>query len=139
MSQGMATVQGFTPTVDGNDEKLTLHYWGRMALASELLPHLRKAGESGASGGGGRGARVISVLSGGVHGAYGGYTSDPELKRGYSIKNAADAAGFYNDLGLDSLALAPGNEKVKRNSVPGRLRAAGTQAAETACMEHVLH
>ena len=31
MSQGMATIQGFTPTVDGNDEKLTLHYWSRMA------------------------------------------------------------------------------------------------------------
>jgi len=27
LSQGMATVQGFTPTPDGNDQKLTLHYW----------------------------------------------------------------------------------------------------------------
>lgn len=27
LSPGMATVQGFTPTPDGNDQKLTLHYW----------------------------------------------------------------------------------------------------------------
>jgi hypothetical protein len=30
----------------------------------------------------------------------------------YSIKNAADAAGFYNDLGLDSLARDPENKNI---------------------------
>lgn len=29
LSQGMATMQGFTPTAEGLDEKLALHYWGR--------------------------------------------------------------------------------------------------------------
>ena len=33
--------------------------------------------------------RVLSVLSAGIHSSYAGYASDPELKRSYSIKNAA--------------------------------------------------
>ena len=47
---------------------------------------------------------MLSVLSGGVHGAYAHWKQDPELKTHYSLKNAADAAGFYNDIGADSLA-----------------------------------
>ena len=47
---------------------------------------------------------VLSVLSGGVHGPYKEYKTDPELKNNYSIKNAADFAGFYNDLVLDRMA-----------------------------------
>eukprot|EP00613_Pedinella_sp_CCMP2098_P036557 CAMPEP_0171813452 /NCGR_PEP_ID=MMETSP0991-20121206/79222_1 /TAXON_ID=483369 /ORGANISM="non described non described, Strain CCMP2098" /LENGTH=135 /DNA_ID=CAMNT_0012427033 /DNA_START=20 /DNA_END=423 /DNA_ORIENTATION=- len=43
LSQGMATIQEFTPTIDGNDQKLTLHYWSRMAFIHELLPSLRTA------------------------------------------------------------------------------------------------
>lgn len=37
MSQGMATIQGFTPTIEGNDQKLTLHYWGRMAMLTQVI------------------------------------------------------------------------------------------------------
>jgi hypothetical protein len=44
-------------------------------------------------------------LSAGVHSPYKGYEEDIELKKKYSIKNAADAGGFYNDIGLDSLSL----------------------------------
>jgi NAD(P)-dependent dehydrogenase (short-subunit alcohol dehydrogenase family) len=74
-----------------------------MAMVTELLPHLRLAAAP----------RVISVLSGGVHASFNGFESDPELKHGaYSIANAANAAGFYNDLGLDWLAAQPANEKV---------------------------
>ena len=102
LSQGMGTIQGFTPTVDGNDEKLTLHYWGRMAIISELLPAIRAAPE----------ARVISVLSGGVHSAFAAFATDPELRETYSIKAAADAAGFYNDLGLDALAKQSANANI---------------------------
>ncbi len=42
--------------------------------------------------------RVMSVLSGGVHGPYSSLKSDIALETTYSLKNAADAAGFYNDL-----------------------------------------
>lgn len=74
-----------------------------MAMVSELLPHLRLA----------QAPRVVSVLSGGVHASFNGFEDDPELKLGsYSIANAANAAGFYNDLGLDWLAVQPGNNHV---------------------------
>ena len=69
--------QGFTPTAEGNDQKLTLHYWSRMALATELLPLLRAAPAGS--------ARVVSILSGGVHSDYRGYKEDPELRNDYSI------------------------------------------------------
>ncbi|KAL3906773.1 MAG: hypothetical protein SGARI_003847 [Bacillariaceae sp.] len=96
MTQGMATTQGYTPTTEGNDEKLTIHYYSRMALIQSLLPALRKSTMP---------AVVLSILSGGVHSPYKHLKDDPSLKSNYSIKNAADAAGFYNDLGLDRLAI----------------------------------
>ncbi len=94
LTQGMATIQGFTPTAEGLDQKLALHYFSRVAFIDSLLPALRKGDD----------ARVLSVLSAGIHSAYDGYSTDFTLERTYSIKNAADAAGFYNDLALDSLS-----------------------------------
>ncbi len=106
MSQGMATIQSYTETVDGNDEKMTLHYWSRMAFADRLLPSLRKSTMPG-------GPCVMSILSGGVHSPYKEYATDPYLKQSYSIKNAADAAGYYNDLFMDAMAKRTGNEKIQ--------------------------
>ena len=94
LSQGMATLQGFTPTADGLDQKLTLHFYGRMALAQALLPALSK----------GEQPTVLSVLSAGVHSGVADWEADPTLKATYSIKRAADCAGFYNDLFLDELS-----------------------------------
>lgn len=105
-TQGMATVQSFTPTVDGNDEKMTLHYWSRIAFANQLLPSLRKSTMPG-------GSCVMSILSGGVHKPYVNYKTDPLLQQSYSIQNAADAAGYYNDLCLDSMARREGNNKIQ--------------------------
>jgi NAD(P)-dependent dehydrogenase (short-subunit alcohol dehydrogenase family) len=99
VSQGMATTQGFTPTSEGNDEKLTLHYLSRIAFSNLLLPALNKSAMH-------KGAVVLSVLSGGIHGPYTYYENDFSLEKNYSIKNAADAAGYYNDLGFDKLAKA---------------------------------
>jgi NAD(P)-dependent dehydrogenase (short-subunit alcohol dehydrogenase family) len=97
MTQGMATVQSFTPTPEGNDQKITLHYWSRAAMALCLMPALQKSAVPG-------GPVVLSVLSGGVHKPYTKFQIDPELKDNYSVVNAADFAGFYTDLGLDALA-----------------------------------
>jgi NAD(P)-dependent dehydrogenase (short-subunit alcohol dehydrogenase family) len=105
MTQGMATIQSFTPTSEGNDEKLTLHFWSRAAFATCLLPALRASSMPG-------GPVVMSILSGGIHSPYKKYDSDPELKISYSIKNAADAAGYYNDLFFDKLAKNPENKTV---------------------------
>lgn len=108
MTQGMATIQKFTPTSEGNDEKLTLHYWSRAAFASCLMPALRSSPSSIMPGG----PVVLSVLSGGVHKPYTNYKNDPELKKHYSIPNAADFAGYYNDLFFDKLACNPANSNV---------------------------
>jgi len=94
LSQGIATIQGRTETKEGLDQKMSLHYYSRMEFISQLLPALEKAESS----------RVLSVLSGGVHGVYSKYAEDPELRENYSLQNAANAAGFYNDLGLDSFS-----------------------------------
>jgi NAD(P)-dependent dehydrogenase (short-subunit alcohol dehydrogenase family) len=97
MTQSMATIQGFTTTAEGNDEKLTLNYWSRAAFCSSLLPALHKSTMP-------KGPVVVSVLSGGIHSPYANFKNDPELKMNYSIKNAADITGFYNDLFFDGLA-----------------------------------
>jgi NAD(P)-dependent dehydrogenase (short-subunit alcohol dehydrogenase family) len=92
MTQGMATLQGYTPTGSGLDQKLQLHYFSRIYLAQLLAPHMPK------------GSRIITVLSAGVHGKYRHFQDDFELERNYSIKNAADAAGWYTDAGFEALA-----------------------------------
>jgi NAD(P)-dependent dehydrogenase (short-subunit alcohol dehydrogenase family) len=102
LSQGMATLQGFTPTAEGLDEKLALHVYSRVALTRALLPLLRRAPAP----------RVISVLSAGVHAPYAHWREDPDLCAHYSIKNAADFAGLCNDVAADALAREPGNERV---------------------------
>jgi hypothetical protein len=107
MTQGMATVQSFTPTIDGNDMKLTLHYWSRMAFASCLLPAMRRRSSIMPGG-----SVILSVLSGGVHSPYPRYESDPELKFHYSTINAANFAGYCTDLFLDGLASRPDNADV---------------------------
>jgi len=94
MTHGMATIQGYTPTeADGIDQKLQLHYFSRFYLTHLMAPHMKD------------GSRVLTVLSAGVHGRYGNFDKDFALKDGsYSIKNAADAAGFYTDAGFEGLA-----------------------------------
>src|SRR5690606_8072420 len=58
-------------------------------------------------------AHVLSVLSGGVHESYPDYTTDPTiiLAGNYTVKNIANAAGFYNDLLFDKLAKLANDEK----------------------------
>jgi len=93
-TQGMATLQGRTETAEGIDEKLCLHYFSRVAFAQGLLP-LLKAGDH---------PRFLSVLSGGVHSPYSGWSTDFEMKTSYSLANAANGAGFYNDIAMEMLS-----------------------------------
>lgn len=94
LTQGMATIQGYTPTKDNFDQKLCLHFYSRVVLAQLLAPTLAASKDG----------RVLSVLSAGVHGVYSHFDTDPTLENNYSIKNAADAAGMYNDVALAKLA-----------------------------------
>jgi NAD(P)-dependent dehydrogenase (short-subunit alcohol dehydrogenase family) len=100
LTQGFGSMAGYTPTAEGIEQKLAIHYYGRVAFILELLPLLEATAAAGGD------VRVLSVLSAGVHATYAGYKDDPDLERSFSIKNGADAAGFYNDAALDTLARA---------------------------------
>jgi len=99
LTQGIATMQGFTPTAEGLDQKLATHYFARMAFVDALLPALRHGTQP----------RVLSVLSAGVHGVYAHFATDPELRAHYTLKHAADGAGLYNDVAADTLSRDPAN------------------------------
>lgn len=106
LSSGIASLNGRTETREGVDEKLAVHYYSRMAFIAGTLPLLRAVLASSQP------ARVLSVLSAGVHAPYAHVLHDPELKQHYSLKNAANAAGFYNDLCLDALARDAANGRI---------------------------
>lgn len=108
MTQGMVSTSKRL-TKDGQDEKLTLHYFSRVALAYGLLPALRKSAEMKRIE---KGPVVMSILSGGVHSAYKDYQKDFSLRNSYSVKNAANAAGFYNDLAFGTLASQDANKGI---------------------------
>jgi len=74
-------------------------------MSNGLLPSLRQSTMKG-------GAVVLTVLSGGEHTPYKNYKMDPELKLNYNVKNAADFAGFYTDLGFDYMARQPANKHI---------------------------
>lgn len=123
LSQGIASVAGRKETSEGLDTKLSLHYFSRVAFIKSLLPALRAAPS----------ARVLCVLSAGVHGSYAHFDSDFELKQHFSLKNAADAAGFYTDAALDSLSRDPENAKVTFvHAAPGAHSAGARRPSRTA-------
>eukprot|EP01031_Cornospumella_fuschlensis_P033162 gene33162-40122_t len=119
LTQGMATIQGRTETGEGLDQKLALHYFGRMCFVRELLPAMLSGDSETAVS-----TKVImSVLSGGVHSPYDGYKDDFELKSQYSLGNAANAAGYYNDLYLDKLGdQLAGKPLAIYHAAPGMVR-----------------
>ena len=96
-TQGMATIQGFTPCDEEKwmDEKLALHVFSRALFIRKLQPIMSET----------RNARSLSVLSAGMHSAYQFFKSDPALSKGsYTLINAANAAGLYNDVLCDKFA-----------------------------------
>lgn len=103
MCQTKVSFGGREATREGFEIKLVLHVYSRLLLARDLLPLLRRGGRPGGAGG-----CVLSVLSGGVHSALADW-DDPDLENKFSLKRAADAAGTYNDLGLQHLADQPDN------------------------------
>ncbi|MCR9163473.1 MAG: SDR family NAD(P)-dependent oxidoreductase [Nannocystaceae bacterium] len=104
MCQTKASFGGREETREGFEIKLVLHVYSRLLLAADLLPLLRRGERPGTPGG-----CVLSVLSGGVHSGLADWT-DPDLAQTFSLKRAADAAGTYNDLGLQHLADQAGSE-----------------------------
>jgi NAD(P)-dependent dehydrogenase (short-subunit alcohol dehydrogenase family) len=106
LCQAVSSFGGRQQTPEGFELKLVLHAYGRILMARDLQTLLRRGAEAEEGAG-----RVLSVLSGGVHSPYTDW-SDPDLERRFSLKRAADAAGFYNDLGFQSLADDPANASI---------------------------
>lgn len=96
LSQGIATLSGRNETPEGIDEKLASHYYGRIMFIIKLDNILRKTAAS-------NDVRVLNILSGGIHSPY-SHLDDLAVKNNYSLTNAANAAGFYNDLAMDAIA-----------------------------------
>ncbi|KAL9647791.1 hypothetical protein ABK040_001347 [Willaertia magna] len=111
LSQGIATIEGRNETKEGIDTKLALHYYGRVLFIKKLNDLLRKTSTSTTTSSLDNDVRVLSVLSGGVHSSYTNL-NDLDLKDNYSLMNAANAAGFYNDLAMDQLSREEGNENI---------------------------
>lgn len=149
LSQGILTMAGFTPTAENIDNKLALHYYGRMLFVQELLPLLR-ASPNG---------KVLFVLDG-VNGNPSKINwDDMALQNTYSISAAANHAITFTDLIIQYYASQPENSTVTfTHALPGFVRtglAAGLPfyariplqglmklgvgtSAET-CAEHMLH
>ena len=74
LTHGIATIQGRTETPEGLDQKLAVHYFGRIAFIAGLLPGLRASARADPT----FTPRVLTVLSAGVHGQYVHYADDFE-------------------------------------------------------------
>jgi len=98
-SQGMASMAGLTETAEGIDTKLALHHYGKVLFNRQLAPRMKETALRGDN----NDVRSLSILSGGVHGTYKDL-DDLDLKKNYTISNAANAAGFYNDLVADQMS-----------------------------------
>ena len=93
MSPGYFAASGRDETSEGIDKKLAVHYYARWKFIDELLPALKKAKDDGED------VRVLSVFSAGHGGKID--PNDLGLKKGYSLKAAADSATTYNDLMIE--------------------------------------
>lgn len=110
LSQGIMNWDGFTPTEEGIDRKLALHFYSRWKVrhlvealrqlpnnptqfVDELLSKLEKANQAGQE------SRVMSVFSPGSGGALD--VDDLGLKKSFSTYRAATQAPTYNDIMTD--------------------------------------
>ncbi|KAH8918463.1 NAD(P)-binding protein [Atractiella rhizophila] len=91
LSPGLLTMQGYTPTKDGLDYKLQLHYFSRFRFAYDLIDLVDEAAKRGEK------ASLISILDGAGRGGK-VFEEDLGLEKNYSLKNAAGTAITYNDI-----------------------------------------
>lgn len=114
LSQGILTMAGFTPTAENIDNKLALHYYGRMLFVQELLPLLRQS-ESG--------GKVLFILDG-VNGNPSKINwEDMALVNTYSVPAAANHAITFTDLIIEHFASQPENANVTfTHALPGIVR-----------------
>lgn len=93
LTHGIGSFAGFTPTAEGIDQKLALHYFSRATLAIEFAPRLAQSTEG----------RILTVLSPNAHESYKDFESDFDLSKGFSLSKAASACCMYNDIMAEKL------------------------------------
>lgn len=114
LSQGILTMAGYTPTSENIDNKLALHYYGRMLFVQELLPLLRSSPNGG---------KVLFVLDG-VNGNPSKVNwNDMALQNTYNISSAANHAITFTDLIMQHYASQSENATVTfTHALPGFVR-----------------
>jgi NAD(P)-dependent dehydrogenase (short-subunit alcohol dehydrogenase family) len=114
LTQGILTMAGRTPTAENIDNKLALHYYGRVLFVQELLPLLRSAQNGG---------KVLFVLDS-VHGNPNKVNwNDMSLENAYSLYAAANHATSFTDLVIQHFASQPENANVTfTHAGPGAVR-----------------
>lgn len=103
LTQGIMTTAGRTPTAENIDNKLALHYYGRVLFVQELLPLLRSSPNGG---------KVLFVLD-----SINGNPSkinwdDMPLEKNYSLTSSGIHALSFTDLTIQYLASQPENINV---------------------------
>ncbi|CAF1299124.1 unnamed protein product [Didymodactylos carnosus] len=114
LTQGILTMAGRTPTTENIDNKLALHYYGRMLFIQELLPLLRSSQNGG---------KVLTVLDS-VNGNPSKINwNDMALENTYSLASAGYHAISFNDLAIQHFASQPENTNVTfTHAYPGVVR-----------------
>ena len=114
LTQGILTLAGRTPTAENIDNKLALHYYGRVLFVQELLPLLRASPIGG---------KVMFVLDG-VRGNPSKINwDDMPLEHSYSLGSAAMHAITFTDLAMQHFAAQPENANVTfTHAYPGAVR-----------------
>ncbi|RKP17637.1 FabG domain-containing protein, partial [Rozella allomycis CSF55] len=95
LTAGVMRMGGRKDTSSGLDDKMTVHYYSKVAVIKNLIPLLQR------SFGAGNQPKVLSVFAAGLGRMVD--KNDLDLKHCYSLKNAADACSLYNDLMVQEL------------------------------------
>jgi NAD(P)-dependent dehydrogenase (short-subunit alcohol dehydrogenase family) len=114
LSQGILSLAGRTPTAENIDNKLALHYYGRMLFVQELLPLLRSSQNGG---------KVLFILDA-VRGDPSKINwNDMALENSYSLSSAANHAITFTNLAIQHFASQPENANVTfTHALPGAVK-----------------
>ena len=113
-TQGILTTAGRTPTTENIDNKMALHYYGRMLFAQELLPLLRQAPS------GGKVLFVFDSIRGNPEKIH---WEDMSLENSYSLLAAANHAMAFTNLAIQHLASQSENTNITfTHAYPGGVR-----------------
>ena len=114
LTQGILTMAGRTPTAENIDNKMALHYYGRVLFVEELLPLLRSSPNGG---------KVLFVLDS-VNGNPAKINwNNMALENNYSLSAAANHTITFTDLVIQHFASIPENNNVTfTHAYPGIVR-----------------